>query len=264
MGGDERCIPLFSNCSVEEHTGRCYVVVFFSVSPHGFALQPLLSWPPDTGAGVKCSFFWACTLPFSETLLCPSFWDLLGVCWIAFLCQGWAGTHTQAGCLPVLSFLSKAENWRFSSCSSSGQSVAMATPQAVLVAGVRELKTFRFSTYKLHWLSSSRKKVTRITSFLCYWVHELIFLGGLLEQSPFSAGFVGIRVEISEWLSQAFGHESSQQSKECSCKGDGSCPSTTLLGEWSIPCIRRGAEKHTIPYNFHANGDISCPCGSRV
>lgn len=191
----------------------------------------LLSWPPDTGTDVKRSFFWARALPFSKTLLCPSIWDLLGVCWIASLCQGWAGTHTQAGCLPVLSFLSKAENRWFSSCSSSGQSVAMATPQAVLVAGVRELKGFHFSTYKLHWLSSSRKKVTRITSFLCCCVHELIFLGGLLEQYPFSAGFVKICVETSEWLSQAFSQKSSQQSKECSCKGAGLDGLPPLLGE---------------------------------
>lgn len=63
------------------------------------------------------------------------------------LCQGWTDTPPQAACLPVLSFVSKAENRWFSS---SGQSVAVATPQAVLGKGVRELKSVYFSTHKLH------------------------------------------------------------------------------------------------------------------
>lgn len=39
-----------------------------------------------------------------------------------------------------------------------------------------------FQTYKYHCLSSSRKKVARITSFTCGRVRELIFLGGLLKE----------------------------------------------------------------------------------
>lgn len=47
-------------------------------------------------------------------------------------------------------FLSKAENGWTGSCSSPGQAVAVAAPQAVPVAAVRELKSFPFSTYRLN------------------------------------------------------------------------------------------------------------------
>jgi len=37
------------------------------------------------------------------------------------------------------------------------------------------------------------------------------------------------------------------------------CPSSTLLGAWSVPCVRRDAEKHRVRYDFYANRGISVP-----